>query len=200
MTPFSQLTAPALPLPIESIDTDQLIPARFMSRSRAEGYGDVLLHDLRAGPAAVLDDPARAGAQIVVARRNFGSGSSREAAVYALTDYGVRCVLAPSFGDIFAGNAASNGLLAAVVDESAAEALLHHLAAGLVSLTVDLGTCTVTAADETFAFVVDPARRLKLLNGWDDFDLTAQYAEAVAQFTARDAAARPWAQVDEALG
>jgi 3-isopropylmalate/(R)-2-methylmalate dehydratase small subunit len=106
MTPFTRLTAPALPLPLESVDTDQLIPARFMSRSRTEGYGDALLHDLRAGAAAVLDAPERAGAQIVVARRNFGSGSSREAAVYALADFGIRCVLAPSFGDIFAANAA----------------------------------------------------------------------------------------------
>jgi 3-isopropylmalate/(R)-2-methylmalate dehydratase small subunit len=195
MTPFTTLTAPALPLPFASIDTDQIIPARFMSRSRAEGYGDVLLHDMRlSGEAAVLDDPARAGAQIVVARRNFGSGSSREAAVYALADYGIRCVLAPSFGDIFAANAAANGLLAAVLDEAATEDVLARLAAGLVPLTVDLDACTVTASDAVHPIEVDPVRRLKLLNGWDDFDLTTRHGDAIAAFTARDATARPWAQ------
>jgi 3-isopropylmalate/(R)-2-methylmalate dehydratase small subunit len=194
MTPFTTLTAPALPLPFASIDTDQIIPARFMSRSRAEGYGDVPLHDMRqSGEAAVLDDPARVGAQIVVARRNFGSGSSREAAVYALADYGIRCVLAPSFGDIFAANAAANGLLAAVLPEAATEDVLARLAAGLVPLTVDLDACTVTAGDAVHRFEVDPVRRLKLLNGWDDFDLTARHADAIAAFTARDRAARPWA-------
>jgi 3-isopropylmalate/(R)-2-methylmalate dehydratase small subunit len=199
MTPFVRLTAQAIPLPLANVDTDQLIPARFMKRSRSEGYGDALLHDLRGGPAAVLDDPARAGAAILVARRNFGSGSSREAAVYALWDYGIRAVLAPSFGDIFASNAAANGLLAATVSEADAETLLAHLA-GPGALTVDLEACTVTAEAAVMPFAVDPVRRLKLLNGWDDFDLTAARAAEIAAWAARDAAARPWAQPVRQVG
>jgi 3-isopropylmalate/(R)-2-methylmalate dehydratase small subunit len=193
LTPCTTLTATALPLPLANVDTDQLIPARFMKRSRTEGYGDALLHDLRDGGAAVLNDPAFAGAAIMVARRNFGSGSSREAAVYALWDWGIRCVIAPSFGDIFAANAAGNGLLAATVSEAEAEALLARLANGPVEMTVDLDTCTIAAGNTLTPFTVDPVRRLKLLNGWDDFDLTAARAGEIAAFTARDAVARPWA-------
>ena len=119
MQPFVTLTAPACPLPLSNVDTDQLIPARFMSRPRSEGYGDFLLHDLRRGEAGALDPAfplnAHPGAGILVARRNFGCGSSREAAVYALADFGFACVIAPSFGDIFASNAVNNGLLPATV-------------------------------------------------------------------------------------
>jgi 3-isopropylmalate/(R)-2-methylmalate dehydratase small subunit len=193
VTPFATLTAKAVPLALANVDTDQLIPARFMKRTRAEGYGDALLHDLRDGGAAVLDDPAFAGAQVMVARRNFGSGSSREAAVYALWDWGIRCVIAPSFGDIFAANAAGNGLLAATVTEAEAEALLARLADGPVAMTVDLEACTIAADGMKVPFAVDAVRRLKLLNGWDDFDLTAARAAEISAFAARDAVARPWA-------
>lgn len=198
MEPFRRLTAVACPFPLSGVDTDQLIPARFMSRSRAEGYGGFLLHDLRfdeAGrprPEFPLNDPARAGARILVARRNFGGGSSREAAAYALVDYGIRCVLAPSFGDIFAGNAANNGLLPAQVSEADAERLLHALGAGLQEITVDLEARTVTAGTLTLAFTIDPVLRTKLLNGWDDLDLTASHADAIAAFAAADRLRRPW--------
>ena len=136
MQPFTRLTATACPLPLASVDTDQLIPARFMKRSRAEGYGGHLLYDLRFDADGrprtgfPLNDPRWAGAQILVARRNFGAGSSREAAVYALVDFGIRCVVAPSFGDIFASNAVNNGLLPARVGEADAEALLFALRDG----------------------------------------------------------------------
>eukprot|EP01037_Dinobryon_pediforme_P001333 gene1333-1350_t len=135
---LTDLSAIAVPLPYASIDTDQLIPARFMSRPRAQGYGDLLLHDRRAEPGFPLDDPAFAGARIMVARRNFGSGSSREAAVYALVDAGIRCVIAPSFGDIFAANAVNNGLLPAKVSEADAEILLAAMQAGQTLLTISL--------------------------------------------------------------
>lgn len=200
MTPFTRLTATACPLPFSSIDTDQLIPARFMSRTRAEGYGPVLLHDVRrdgAGnldPAFPLNDPARADAAIVVARRNFGCGSSREAAVYALADGGIRTVIAPSFGDIFASNAVNNGLLPAVVAEDAAEALLAYIANGAKALTVDLEGRTIIAGNDVYAFEIDPIWRTKLLNGWDDLDLTLQHADTIAAFASADAATRPWAQ------
>ena len=202
MTPFTALTARACPLPFESIDTDQLIPARFMKRTRAEGYGDALLFDRRHDAAGVpvpgfpLDDPRFAGAAILVARRNFGGGSSREAAVYALADAGFRCVLAPSFGDIFAANAVNNGLLPARITEADGEELLQRLAQGLASVTVDLEACAAVAGDTRCAFAIDPVARVKLLNGWDDMDLTDSYAAERAAHAARDVVERPWASLD----
>ena len=197
MEPFRRLEAIACPLPLSGIDTDQLIPARFMSRSRAEGYGGFLLHDLRFDadgqpkPDFPLNDPARAGARIIVTRRNFGGGSSREAAAYALVDYGIRCVIAPSFGDIFTGNAVNNGLLPARVSEEEAEALLAFLETGR-ELTVDLDATTITAGELTIGFAIDPVRRVKLLNGWDDLDLTLSHGDAIAAFAEADRARRPW--------
>ena len=195
MTPFTTLTAPACPLPLQGVDTDQLAPARFMGRTREEGYASVLLHDLRfdAGGRPVPGFPlnGRPGAAILVARRNFGAGSSREAAVYALVDYGIRCVLAPSFGDIFAANAVNNGLLPGRLGEDDAERLLEVLQGGH-ELTVDLHACRVQAGAESWSFTLDPVSRTKLLNGWDDLDLTASHADAIAAFAAADAAARPW--------
>jgi 3-isopropylmalate/(R)-2-methylmalate dehydratase small subunit len=200
MLPFREVTAVACPLPLSNVNTDQLLPARFMKRSRAEGYGPVLLHDLRFTEDGAqkaefpLNDPAYANAQILVARRNFGSGSSREAAVYALVDYGFRCVIAPSFGDIFASNAANNGLLAATVAESDAEELLSLLAGGVRSLTVDLAATTITADGKRIAFQLEPARRTKLLNGWDDIDFTLNHRAEIEAFAAQDQLRRPWAK------
>jgi 3-isopropylmalate/(R)-2-methylmalate dehydratase small subunit len=199
MQPFQFLTATACPLPYANIDTDQLIPARFMKRSRAEGYGSFLLHDMRFSsdgseiPGFSLNRPDWRNAQIVVARRNFGAGSSREAAVYALVDYGVRCVVAPSFGDIFASNAVNNGLLPACVDEHDAESLIRTLEAGVRNITVDLQTQTITTNGVSAPFTVDPVWRMKLLNGWDDIDLTLSQGASITEFTADDAKKRPWA-------
>jgi len=197
MQPFTLLDAPACPLPLSNVDTDQLIPARFMKRSRAEGYGQFLLHDLRLDsegrpkPDFPLNDPRHSGARILVARRNFGAGSSREAAVYALVDHGIRAVVAPSFGDIFSANAVNNGLLPARVEEAAAERLLEHLEGG-GTLRIDLSACTISAGNETFPFEIDSVWRVKLLNGWDDIDLTQSYRAAIDAFAAADARARPW--------
>jgi len=200
MQPFRTLEAPACALARANVDTDQLIPARFMKRSRAQGYGPVLLHDLRFGPdgEALPDSPLdRSGKPmpgVIVARRNFGCGSSREAAVYALLDYGIRCAVAPSFGDIFASNAVKNGLLPAQVSEAEAEALL---ASDWVldgrPVVVDLAAQTLTAGNRVVAFAIDPVWKTQLLNGWDDIDLTLAQADAIARFTAADALARPWA-------
>lgn len=198
MKPFRTLDAIACPLPQSNVDTDQLIPARFMKRSRADGYGGFLLHDLRfdetGAPKAdcALNDPARQGAQILVSRRNFGSGSSREAAVYALVDYGIACVIAPSYGDIFASNAVNNGLLPAVVSEELCEALLAGLQAGAKTATVDLEALTIRCANLVVPFTIDPVWRTKLINGWDDIDLTRSHADAIAAFVAVDRERRPW--------
>jgi 3-isopropylmalate/(R)-2-methylmalate dehydratase small subunit len=202
MEPFKQLTALACPLPLENVDTDQIVPARFMSTPRSQGYGGFLLHDLRRGPDGVLtgalplDHAERKGAKILVARRNFGCGSSREAAVYALVDSGFRCVIAPSFGEIFAGNALNNGLVTAVLSDAAANDLIESLEAGLLDLTVDLEACTITAATTRIPFQIDPAARKRLLNGWDDLDLTTSFGAAIAAWSTADAAVRPWAQPD----
>jgi 3-isopropylmalate/(R)-2-methylmalate dehydratase small subunit len=199
MQPFTHLTAIACPLPFANIDTDQLIPARFMKRSRADGYGGFLLHDMRHDESGAevadfpLNRPERKGAQIIVARRNFGAGSSREAAVYALADYGIRCVIAPSFGDIFASNAVNNGLVPARVEPGNAEELLRVLDTGMIELSVDLEALSITAGNAQVPFTIDPVWRMKLLNGWDDIDLTRAQGDAIARFTRDDASRRPWA-------
>ncbi len=202
MERFTKLSAPAVALALDNVDTDQIIPARFMKRSRAEGYGPVLLHDLRFDesgaprPGFVLNDPRHEGARVLVAGRNFGSGSSREAAVYALWDHGFRCVIAPSFGDIFASNAVKNGLLPAVVAEADAARLMAWLeTANAARIEVDLEACTITAGGEVMPFSVDPVRRTQLLNGWDDIDLTRERAGAIAAYRAARVDAEPWAVV-----
>ena len=203
MEPFRILRATACPLPIANVDTDQLIPARFMSRPRSAGYGDFLLYDLRfdgdGAPRAAfpLNRPERGGSGILVARRNFGSGSSHEAAVYALVDHGVRCVLAPSFGDIFSSNAVNNGLLPARLEEEEIETLLAWLAAGGQEVTVDLEACSVSAGESRWTFQIDPVWRTKLLNGWSDVDLTLSQAAAIAAFAEADRQRRPWAALPE---
>lgn len=198
MQPFTKLDAVACPLGLVNVDTDQLIPARFMSRSRKDGYGGILLHDLRFAPDGsprelILDDPRYLGAHIVVARRNFGTGSSREAAVYALADFGIRCVIAPSFGDIFAANAVKNGVLPATVTDDAAEKLLAYLAKTEPRLAVDLDAQTIRAGSNAFPFTIDPVRRLQLLNGWDDLDLTLRHNADIAAYRARHESEAPWA-------
>ncbi len=199
MERFTKLDAVACALPLPNVDTDQLIPARFMKRSRAEGYGQYLLHDLRfdgeGKPHAgfVLNAPRHAGAQILVAARNFGTGSSREAAVYALFDYGIRCVIAPSFGDIFASNAVKNGLLPATVSEGDGAALLAALEQSEAPrASVDLETCRIRCGALDVGFTIDPVRRLQLLNGWDDIDLTEQHRSAIEAYRTRAVAERPW--------
>ena len=198
MTGWTRHDGLAVALPVEGIDTDQLIPARFMSRPRAAGYGGYLLHDMRRDaegrpdPAFPLERPEAAGASILVTRRNFGCGSSREAAVYALIDAGFRAVVAPSFGDIFAGNAVNNGLLPAQVSAEDAERLLAALAAGPLEAEVDIDAGAVTLGGLSCAFALSEAQREKLVNGWDDIDVTRRHEEAIAAHRAALAAARPW--------
>jgi 3-isopropylmalate/(R)-2-methylmalate dehydratase small subunit len=210
MDPFTMLDAIACPLDLENIDTDQLIPARFMKQPRSKGYGGFLLHDLRfevdsaPQPRFALNHARYGGAGILVTRRNFGTGSSREAAVYALWDHGIRCVIAPSFGDIFASNAVKNGLLPANVEEAAAEELLAWLAAAdTPRVTINLETLQICAGPIRLPFTLDPVRRLQLLNGWDDIDLTEQHRETISAFRAARATTAPWIwpkrQVNEPL-
>ncbi len=188
MRPFTRETAAMLRLPVANVDTDQLIPARFMKEPRKpEGYGRFLLRDLVAEGTAAAPE---AGQAILVARRNFGCGSSREAAVYALADFGFRAVIAPSFGDIFASNCVKNGVLPATVSEADAEALL---AGGPLPVTIDLAAQTIACGNVVVPFAIDPVWRTQLLNGWDDIDMTLAEADAIAAFTARDSTERSWA-------
>jgi 3-isopropylmalate/(R)-2-methylmalate dehydratase small subunit len=204
MEKFTRLTASACPLDIANLNTDQLLPARFLKLPRAAGLGRALLRDLRFDaegrerPDFPLNRPAWREARIIVGARNFGCGSSREAAVYALYDYGIRCVIAPSFGDIFAGNAAQNGLLTAVVADDEAAALTRRIdETPDAPVTVDLEQQTIECRGETLRFAIDPVRRARLLNGWDDVAITESYMREIAAFKTADRARRPWARPAE---
>jgi 3-isopropylmalate/(R)-2-methylmalate dehydratase small subunit len=198
MEPFRQLTALACPIALANIDTDQILPARFIRTPRAQSHAPMLFHDMRfdAEGRPRPDFPLNRGqwrdAQMVVARRNFGAGSSRESAVYALADYGIRCVITPRFGDIFASNSVNNGLLPARVSEAETEELIAALEQGVAEVTVDLETQTIRAGNHVVAFAIDPVWRMKLLNGWDDLDLTMSYRAEIDAFAKRDAERRPW--------
>ena len=193
MEPFVTLTAPALPLDIANIDTDQLLPARFLKRPRSAGYGNFLFRDERK-PGFPLDDPAFAGARVMVSDRNFGCGSSREGAVYALVDGGFRCVVAPSFGDIFAANAAKNGLLTIALPEETVAALRRRLQRTPgAAVTVDLPAQTLTDPDGlALTFAIDPFKKECLIAGLDDVALTLRQQDAIDAFDRADAEARPW--------
>jgi 3-isopropylmalate/(R)-2-methylmalate dehydratase small subunit len=199
MDKFVRLTATACPLMLPNLNTDQILPARYLKWPRSRGLGTVLFEDVRLDAGGqprddfAFNNKIYSDAKILLAGRNFGGGSSREAAVYALYDRGFRCVIAPSFGDIFAQNAVKNGLLAAV----AAEADIEMLAAAVrekpsAPVTVDLEKQTASGNGISFAFAIDPISRNQLLNGWDDVDLTDSFRDRIVAFKARDAAVRPW--------
>jgi 3-isopropylmalate/(R)-2-methylmalate dehydratase small subunit len=200
MEKFTKLTAAACPINQVNLNTDQILPARYLKWTRAMGIGKVLFQDLRfdaegkANSDFPINKPAWRNARIVVGGRNFGCGSSREAAVYALYDYGIRCVIAPSFGDIFSGNAVQNGLVLAVVtDAEAAEIMAALEQTPELPVTVDLEQQTIVCGNRTYNFSIDPVRRMRLLNGWDDIALTESYRDHIAAFKAEDRAKRPWA-------
>lgn len=191
MSDWNKISGTAIALAQANIDTDQLIPARFMSQPRKDGYEDFLLHDVRENtPTHPLNHHAP---QVLVTGRNFGGGSSREAAVYALVDAGIRAVFAPSFGDIFAGNAVNNGLLCAQIHEATIETLLDKLGTDAQAAEVDLEQGRATIAGHDAAFTLDPVRLQKLLNGWDDIDLTTRHTDEIAAFRAARLVAHPWA-------
>lgn len=184
----------------DNVDTDQLIPARFMSTPRAQGYGSFLLHDLRYDENGTLrpDFPLNGTAQasILIAGRNFGSGSSREAAVYALVDAGFRAVIAPSFGDIFAANAINNGLLPARLGEDEIAALVGAMEGGTAEVWIDLENREIRIGAQCFVFDLEEMWRTKLINGWDDIDLTLQHAAKIASYRERRVAQVGWVVPD----
>jgi 3-isopropylmalate/(R)-2-methylmalate dehydratase small subunit len=200
MDKFVRLIAKACPLTLPNINTDQILPARYLKWPRSAGLGRVLFQDLRYDahgierPDFPLNRPIWRDAKILIGGRNFGGGSSREAAVYALYDAGIRCVVAPSFGDIFTQNSVKNGLLTAVLTE-ADTADLAAAVAGKPDqpVSVDLEEQSIACGNRGYAFVVDPVSRNQLLNGWDDIDLTDRYRDQIAAFKSNDQKRRPWA-------
>ena len=200
MDKFTRLTGTACPLDVTNLNTDQILPARYLKLPRSAEIGKALFQDLRFDADGSerrdfpLNQPVWRDAKIIVAGRNFGCGSSREAAVYALCDYGIRCVIASSFGDIFAGNAVQNGLLTAIVsDDEAGEIMAALNRTPQLSVTVELEHQTIACGNRTYAFSIDQVRRARLLNGWDDIALTESFRDRIAAFKTRDRARRPWA-------
>jgi len=200
MDKFTKFTGTACPINQPNLNTDQILPARYLKWTRAMGIGKVLFQDLRFDadgnekPDFPINKPAWRNAKVVVGARNFGCGSSREAAVYALYDYGVRCVIAPSFGDIFSGNAVQNGLVTAIVTDDEAAEIMETLARTPdLPVTVDLEQQTIVCGNKTYGFTIDPVRRMRLLNGWDDIALTESFRDRIASFKSSDARKRPWA-------
>lgn len=200
MEAFTKLYAAAAPIDWPNVDTDQIAPARFLRRPRSDGYADVLFHDLRydcrgkARQDFILNRPAFREAKILVADRNFGAGSSREQAVWALMDYVVRCVIGVSFGDIFFANAANQGLLLIREDAETVNRLrsMLHDAPGAV-MEVDLEACAYRRPDAgVVAFDIEPTRRRKLLAGIDNIAMTLQFVEEIREFEARYLVRKHW--------
>ena len=184
MEKFRTLTSKVMPLDRVNVDTDQIIPKQFLKRIERTGYGEFLFYDWRQDPGFELNDPKYKGAQILVAARNFGCGSSREHAAWALGDYGFQCVIAPSFADIFHSNAGKNGILLITLPEEQVQTLLDRAAkAENYELTVSLEENKI-ADGERFAtsFAIDPFRRYCLLEGLDDIGLTLRHAGALDKF------------------
>jgi 3-isopropylmalate/(R)-2-methylmalate dehydratase small subunit len=190
--PFRTHTGIAAPLVRADVDTDQIIPKQFLKRLGRTGFADALFFDWRLTPEGqpraefVLNDPRYSRATILLAGPNFGCGSSREHAVWALHDAGIRVVVAPSFADIFASNSLANGLLTARASEATVAALAERAASPDWRLTVDLESCTLRGSDGyAGSFTIDPQARQRLLDGLDDIGLILQHEAAIARFEAR---------------
>jgi len=192
MTPFTTLSSIVAPLLRDNVDTDTIIPSREMKSTGRGGLADGLfapwryLQERTPNPAFVLNQPAYGGAQILAAGANFGCGSSREHAVWALAEYGIRAVIAESFAPIFANNCLRNGVLPVVLGKAVIAAL------GGCEATIDLAAQTVSSSGESYGFHIDAEVKAMLLEGLDAIDLTLKHANAIATFHTHDRAARPW--------
>lgn len=192
MDKFTTHTGAAVPLRRSNVDTDQIIPAVYLKRVTRTGFEDGLFSAWREDPGFVLNDPAYAGATILVAGPEFGTGSSREHAVWALRDWGFRVVIAPRFGDIFRGNSLKQGLLTVELPIDAVESLwMLAEADSTAQVTVDLAAREVRAGGSTWAFMLDDFSRWRLLEGLDDIGLTLLHADAITEFEATRPAYQP---------
>lgn len=194
MQPFTKLTGLAAPLDRANVDTDQIIPKQFLKRIERTGFGQFLFFDWRyesdgktPNPDFELNAPRYHGATVLIAGKNFGCGSSREHAPWALDDYGFRAIIAPSYADIFYNNCFKNGMLPIVLPDETVETLMHRAQQTPgYQLTVDLETQTISDADGlSIAFDVDPFRRHLLLNGLDDIGLTMQHESDISTYEAK---------------
>ena len=200
MEKFTTLTVVAAPMPITNIDTDMIIPKQFLKTIKRTGLGKNLFHEMRYDhndreiEDFLLNRPAYRNAQILVTGENFGCGSSREHAPWALLDFGIRCVIAPSFADIFYNNCFKNGILPIVLPQEEVDKLMDDAHRGAnATITVDLESQTITGPDGgTIAFEIDPHRKHCLLNGLDDIGLTLEKAASIDAFEAKAAQDRPW--------
>ena len=192
MDKVSVVTGVAVPLERANVDTDQIIPAVFLKRVTKTGFDDALFFSWRQDPDFVLNNPAFAGGRVLIAGPDFGTGSSREHAVWALRDYGFQAVLSPRFGDIFRGNSGKQGLLAGEISESDLEALLAKIDAQPgIEASVDLGTKTATIGDLTVPFQIDDYTRWRLREGLDDIGLTLRNEAQITEFESHREAWRP---------
>ena len=199
MRAFTQHTGLVAPLDRANVDTDQIIPKQFLKRIEKTGFGEFLFNDWRRSasgepePSFVLNQPQYSGASILVAAKNFGCGSSREHAVWALADYGFRAVLAPSFADIFANNCVKNGVLTVALTEEEAAEIARKAELSGYQLTIDLESCTVEDQDGFQAkFKIDEFTRHCLLEGLDDIGLTLQHESAISRFESKHPTPSAW--------
>ena len=199
MEPFTKLTAVAAPLPMVNVDTDKIIPARYLKTIKRSGLSEGLFRDLRTDAEGkendfVLNQPAYRGARILVVGDNFGCGSSREHAPWALLDAGIRCVISTSFADIFYNNCFKNGILPIVVSKEDLDRLMDDAERGAnATLTVDLEAQTIQGPDGgSLAFEVDPWKKHCLLNGLDDIGLTMAKKAEIEAFEDKQKAGQPW--------
>jgi|HubBroStandDraft_2_1064218.scaffolds.fasta_scaffold37101_3 3-isopropylmalate/(R)-2-methylmalate dehydratase small subunit len=202
MQPFTVLTAVAAPLEIASVDTGMILPGRYMRRHRRPGhdYGEAFLYDLRFDEAGrqradfVLNDPVYSDAKILVTDRDFGCGSSREGAAFAVMDFGLRALVGPSFGEIFQMNCIQNGILAITMPETIIRDLWRQLRERPgAEMTIDLPNQSLIGPDRgAHAFDISPLRKDRLVRGIDDIDVTFEYRDAIESFEAKRRAAMPW--------
>ena len=200
MTPFTTLTGIAAPMPLVNIDTDMIIPKQFLKTIQRSGLGKNLFDEMRYDRSGneiadfVLNQPQYRAAEILVAGDNFGCGSSREHAPWALLDFGIRCVISTSFADIFYNNCFKNGILPVVLPPEAVAVLMEDAKKGAnARITVDLPSQTVTTSDgQSFGFDVDPFKKHCLLNGLDDIGLSLEKAASIDAYEGKAAQARPW--------
>jgi len=191
MKAISRVEGRAYPVGLKNIDTDVIIPAVWLKTISRAGLGKGAFESLRAVPGNVFDDPEYAGAPILIAGDNFGCGSSREHAAWAMADLGISAVIAPSFSDIFSGNAFKNGLLAIVLPQAAIDRLME--VARTDDIHIDLETQTVTTPfQDRFEFEIDPFRKHCLINGVDEIGLTLKSSDAISEYEAKLSADRPW--------
>ncbi|MFT4151576.1 MAG: 3-isopropylmalate dehydratase small subunit [Paracoccaceae bacterium] len=201
MDKFNTLTGIAAPMPLVNIDTDMIIPKQFLKTIQRSGLGKNLFDEMRYNqdgteiPGFVLNQPAWRKAEIIVAGDNFGCGSSREHAPWALLDFGIRCVISTSFADIFFNNCFKNGILPIVMPQEVVDVLMEDARKGAnARMTVDLENQIVTTSDgQVFPFQVDAFRKHCLLNGLDDIGLTLEKAASIDTYEAKTALSRPWA-------